>query len=144
MKVWAKGGLIGFVVVFIGLLIILLLTGHDDNGWKCTGVEGSEYCPFAKFIFAPIHISFILFFSWVGFIGGVVNIRIINKMIKEKGNDRRIHLKITQAIVLTLVIVFAVIGMLAFENWVNVMLYAVIFIIFVIFLGWIIEKKKYG
>ena len=144
MKLWAKGGLIGFIVVFIGLWILLLATGHDSGGWKCTTINGGEYCSFLHFVFSPIHIAFVLFFSWVGFLGGVIDANLINKMVRERGNDRKNPLRATQAILITFVIAFAVVGVLAFENWVAIMVYAIIFVLFILAVTWYIEKKKFS
>jgi len=145
MKSWAKAGAIGFIVVFIGLWIILLLTGSDEIGWKCSGFSNVVYCTFSQFIFSPLHIGFVLFFSWVGFFGGIINLRIIRKIInQERMASREKPLKITSSIVLSLIIVFAVIGLLAFENWVKIMIYAIIFGIFAVFISWLIGKKKFG
>jgi len=143
MKPWVKGGLIGFIVVLIGLWIVLFLVGQDDNGWKCTVVGGSKYCSVTEFFFAPLHWAFVLFFSWVGFFAGYVDVKIAKKIIKKRGNDKTIPLKIAFTVTLSLIIVFAIIGILAFENWVEVMIYAIIFTIFVIFISWLIGKYKY-
>jgi hypothetical protein len=143
MKLWAKGGLIGFVAVFVGLFLVLLLTGHDESGWRCLGLYGPTYCSFASFVFSPFHIAFLLFYSWVGFFAGIIDVRMINKKIREKANDPKLYLRITSIITMSLVIVFAVVGLLAFENWVEIMIYSIVFAFFVIFLSWVVEKIKY-
>jgi hypothetical protein len=143
MKFWAKGGLIGFITAFIGLWIILFILGHDSNGWKCVDLGGSSYCSFLAFISSFVRWGFVLFFSWVGFFGGVIDAKIIKKIIKKRGDERKIPLKITSTIMVTLVAVFAVIGLLAFNEWVTIMLYTIIFVLFVIFISWIIGKWKY-
>ena len=144
MKPWVKGGLIGFIAVFVGLILLLLITGHDPDGWKCTKISGAAYCTFFEFISSPIHWAFILFFSWVGFFGGAIDARLIRKIIEKNQNSKRIYLKITLAIMLTLVIVFGIVGLLAFDKWVEIMIYAVSFVIFVLFISWLIGRWKYG
>lgn len=143
MKAWAKAGLIGFIVVFVGLWALLFITGHDANGWKCSGLTATTYCDFITFLFSPIHLAFVLFFSWIGFIGGCINMKIINKIIRERGNESKIPLKITSTITLSLVIIFAIVGILVLENWVNVMIYAILFIVFALLISWIVGKWKY-
>jgi len=144
MKDWAKGGLIGFIVAFVGLWIILLIIGSDPNGWKCVYLSGADYCSFFEFASSMLHWGFILFFSWVGFFGGVIDVRIINKILSKKINSHLIPLKITSTITSTLVVVFAIIGMLVFPNWVEILIYAIIFFFFVVLLSWLVGKWKYG
>jgi hypothetical protein len=143
MKLWAKAGLIGFIAAFIGLWIILFILGHDASGWKCIGLDSSSYCSFSTFAFSFINWGFVLFFSWVGFFGGVIDARIIKKIIKKRGDERKIPLKITSTILLTLVSIFAAIGILVFDQWVIIMIYTIIFVLFIIFLSWLISKWKY-
>ena len=144
MKAWAKGALIGFFVVFVGLWILLFIAGHDQNGWKCTYITGKpSYCDFVNFIFAPTNIAFVLFFSWVGFFGGIIDVKIINKIIKQQSDYSKIPLKVTSTITLTLVIVFAIVGLLAFDKWAEVMVYAVVFTIFVMLISWLVGKWRY-
>jgi hypothetical protein len=146
MKPTIKGGLIGFIILFIGLWIFLLVTGHDQNGWKCVSVERPYYCEFLEFASSPVHWAFVLFFSWVGFAGGLIDVIMIKKTIeKSRGKERRLPLKITSIVVLTLVIVIGIIGILAFENWVETMIYVIVFAVFTMFVSWFIgRKKKYG
>lgn len=143
MKHWAKGGLIGFIVAFIGLWIILFSLGADPNGWKCVTLQGPTTCDFFGFLTSYIHWVFVLFFSWVGFFGGVIDARIISKILKKGAGDKRIYLKITSTILLTLVIVFCVIALLIFDQWVEIMIYTVVFVVFIIFLSWLVGKIKY-
>lgn len=144
MKDWAKGGVIGFGVVFVGLLILLLFIGHDSGGWKCYTVESLNYCNFIQFLFSPLHIGFILFFSWVGFFAGIIDTKLIKKIINEKNRKTNIYLKITLTIMLTLVFVFWFIGIIVFDNWIVVFIYSIIFTIFVLLVSWGIGKYKYG
>ncbi|MFH1326704.1 MAG: hypothetical protein ABIH59_01090 [archaeon] len=143
MDAWIKGGLIGFFVVLIGLWVVLFVIGHDEGGWKCTLVGGVKYCPLIQFLSSPLHWAFVLFFSWAGFFAGYADVKIARKIIKRRGNDKTIPLKITFTITLSLVIVFAIIGILAFENWIAIMVYAIVFAIFLLFLNWLIKKYKY-
>ncbi len=143
MKYWAKGGLIGFIITFVGLWIILFVAGSDPNGWKCITLDGPIACDFFTFISSILHWAFVLFFSWVGFFGGLIDSRIIKKIIKKNRNDKKLPLKITSTILLTLVIVFAIIGFLIFDEWVEIMVYTVIFVIFIMFISWIIGKIRY-
>lgn len=143
MKYWAKGGLIGFIVSFIALWILLIVLGVDPNGWKCVTLKGPIVCTAFSFFISYVHWAFVLFFSWVGFFGGVVDARIINKIMKKSGYDRKIPLKVTSTILLTLVIVFAIIALLIFDQWVEIMVYTVIFVIFIMIISWIIGKIKY-
>ena len=148
MRSWAKGGLIGFIVAFIGIWIILFITGTDQGGLKCVTLEGHNYCGFLTFIFSPLHIAFVIFFSWIGFLGGVIDSRIITKIIHRASisgsHATRMPLKITSTILITAILVFALIGLLAFENWGNTMVYAVIFTIAILLISWIVGKIKYG
>ncbi len=145
MKNWAKVGAIGFAAVFVGLLILLFIIGRDSEGWVCSTLDGPVYCSFIQFVSSPLHWAFILFFSWVGFAGGVIDLKVINKIIRNsKNGDKKIYLKITSTIMLTLVIVFGLIGILAFDNWVGIMVYAIIFTIFIMIVSWVVEKTKYG
>ncbi|MBI2044426.1 hypothetical protein HYT23_00045 [Candidatus Pacearchaeota archaeon] len=144
MKPWIKGGLIGFLVAFLGLWIILFAIGYEAGSWKCVTIQGKAPCALVKFIFSTYHIGFVLFFSWVGFFAGVINSRKIRRIIEKEQNKRLVPLKITSTIVMTAVVVFAVIGILAFNNWVEVMIYAIIFGFFVVLVSWYIGKKKYG
>lgn len=143
MKSWAKGGLIGFVATFIGLWIILLIIGNDDAGWKCMSLGGPSYCTFTTFLSSYVHWAFVLFFSWVGFFGGVIDARLINKIVFHARDERIIPLKITSTILITAIIVFAIIGLLAFDNWVQIMFYSAIFAAFIILLSWAVGKWKY-
>lgn len=143
MQNWVKGGLIGFIAVFVGLLILLFIVGHNEGGWICSTLQGTNFCSFFKFITSPLHWAFILFFSWVGFFAGIIDSKIIKKIVRSKDADKRVYLKITSTIMLTLVFVFGFIGVLAFENWVEIMVYAIIFTIFVMILSWVVEKIKY-
>ena len=144
MKTWAKAGLIGFVIAFIGLWIILFTVGHDSNGWKCQTLSGTDYCSFFKFLVTPMHWVFVLFFSWVGFFGGVIDSKIINKVIYSHGKEKLIPLRITSIILMTAIAVFALIGLLAFDNWSQIILYSVIFGVFVYALNKLIEWWKYS
>jgi len=144
MKLWAKAGLIGFIVAFVGLWAILFLNGHDENGWKCVTFNGLAYCNFLSFISSFAHWLFVLFFSWVGFLGGVIDSKIIQKIIKKGGNPKKLPLKITLTIMLSAVILFAIIGLLILDNWGEIMLYSVIFVIFIMFLSWIVGRYKFG
>ena len=143
MKSWVKGGLIGFIVAFVGLWIILFASGNDPEGWKCTTLGGAEFCTFTQFLFSPIHIVFVLVFSWIGFFGGVIDTRIIKKIVKGKGSPKVIPLKITSTVMLTLIIVFAIIGLLVFDNWVGILVDAIIFTIFILIVSWAVGKWKY-
>lgn len=143
MKPWAKGGLIGFIIAFVGLWIILFFIGHDANGWKCLGLSEKNYCEFSGFISSFAHWSFVLFFSWAGFLGGVIDVKIINKIMRKSGNEKTLSLKITSVIMSSIIVVFAIIGLLAFDQWGQIMLYAIIFFLFTIFISWLIGKIKY-
>lgn len=144
MKPTIKGALIGFIIIFVFLWIFLLATGHDKNGWKCVTIDKPHYCSFPEFISAPVHWAFVLFFSWVGFFAGAIDVILIRKEIREaKGKESRLPLKITSILVLSLVIVIGVIGTLAFENWVGTMIYIIIFVVFIMLVAWFIGKKKY-
>lgn len=143
MNGWAKGGFIGFVVAFVGLILLLFVVGYEDGSWNCSTLKGPATCGFFQFIISPLHWAFILFFSWIGFAGGVVDYRLIKKIIRKGGDARKIPLKITSVITLTLVIVFSIVGLIAFENWVTIMVYAVLFFIFVLFVSWAVGKWKY-
>ena len=144
MKPAIKWGVIGFVILFIGLWIFLLITGHDSEGWKCVSIGEPAYCSFLEFMSAPVHWAFVLFFSWVGFFAGAIDVIMINKTIKKSKEQKKLPLKIASILVLTLVIVIGVIGILAFDNWAGIMIYVVIFAIFVMIVSWFIGKKKYG
>jgi hypothetical protein len=145
MKDWVKGGIIGFLLVFVGLWIFLIVNGHEAEGWRCTGPDGLFYCDFAEFMSSLVHWIFVVFFSWVGFVGGAIDVIAINKAIKKsKGHEHKIPLRITFIIVLSIIIVLGVIGVLAFEDWVTTMIYSVIFGLFVVFISWYIEKKRYN
>lgn len=144
MKFWAKAGLIGFIVAFLGLWIALFLTGHDQYGWKCAYASGPDYCSFSKFIFAPLHWAFVLFLSWIGFFAGVIDARIINKIIEKHANDRTVYLRIAFTITLTLIILFGIVGIIAFPDGIEVFIYCIIFIFVAIIASRIIAKKKYG
>jgi len=145
MKDLVKGGLIGFILFFIGLWIFLFATGSDVNGWKCAAVSEPYYCTFSTFISSPIHWGFVIFFSLVGLIGGVIDIKIFKKTLYNlQMSKQRKYLKITSTMILTLVIVIGLVGILAFDNWVVTMIYVIIFAIFTIAAGWIIGKKRYG
>jgi len=143
MKLWAKAGLIGFITVFIGLWIILLFIGHDANGWKCLGLSGADYCKFTGFISSFAHWAFVLFFSWVGFFGGIIDSKIITKILKKNINEKTVSLKVTFVIMVSLIVVFAIIGFLAFDQWAEIMVYAIIFFFFTLFVSWAIGKIKY-
>jgi hypothetical protein len=143
MKVWAKAGLIGFITVFVGLWIILFLIGHDTNGWKCLGLSGADYCEFIGFISSFAHWAFVLFFSWVGFFGGIIDAKIINKILKKNINEKTVPLKVTFVIMVSLIVVFAIIGFLAFDQWAEIMVYAIVFFFFTLFISWAIGKIKY-
>jgi len=145
MKQWLKGGLIGLGLFFIGLWIFMLFTGHSDQGWKCSTLEGLSYCNFSQFISSLIHWGFVIFFSLVGFMGGAIDIVLFKKIIYNK--QLRLHekyLKISSTIVLTLIIVIGIVGILAFENWVKTMIIIIIFAIFTTAVSWFIGKKRYG
>ncbi|MEK6945902.1 MAG: hypothetical protein AABW63_03850 [Nanoarchaeota archaeon] len=144
MKASIKGGLIGFIVTFIGLWIILFVVGHDTGGWKCVSIEKTSYCNFFSFITNIFHVGFVLLFSWIGFFAGIMNVKMIQKIIDEnRGHQSIIPLKVTSTIMLTVVIVFGLIGVIAFDNWVNTMIYAIVFSIFVVFVTWAIARWKY-
>jgi len=145
MKPTIKWGVIGFVILFIGLWIFLLITGHDAEGWKCVSISEPFYCTFLEFMSAPVHWAFVLFFSWVGFLAGAIDVIMINKAFsKSRGKEKKLPLKIASILVLTLVIVIGVIGILAFDDWVSTMIYIIIFAIFVMLVSWFIGKRKYG
>ncbi len=144
MKAWAKGGLTGFIAVFLGLWILLFIIGHDQIGWKCISFGETNYCEFVNFISSPVHLVFVLFFSWVGFFAGIIDTRIINKITQGRENESKFPLKVASVITLTLVIVFGIVGLLILENWVTIMIYTIIFLLFVLFVSWIVGKWKYG
>lgn len=144
MKLWVKGGIIGFIIFFVGLWSFLLIGGHTDEGWKCTTLEEPKYCSFSEFIFSGIHWGFVIFFSILGLIGGAIDTNIFQKIIYSDTNKKKKPLQITSVIVLTLVIIIGIIGILAFENWVTNMVYVIIFGIFVMFISWFIGRMKYG
>lgn len=143
MKDWAKAGLIGFILGFVGLWIIMFFTGHDSGGWKCATISGPQYCEFLKFIFAPLHWGFVFLFSWIGFFGGVIDNRLINKILEKRGDERKIPLKVASIITSTIIVVFGLIGILAFEDWVKTMIYAIIFYLFANLVSWAIGKYRY-
>ncbi|MEK6917344.1 MAG: hypothetical protein AABW51_00160 [Nanoarchaeota archaeon] len=140
-----KGGLIGFIITFIGLWIILSVVGHDSGGLKCVvSIDKISYCSFFSFITNIFHVGFALLFSWIGFFAGIINVRRIQKIIDEnRGHQSIIPLKVTSTIMLTAVIVFGLIGVIAFDNWVNTMIYAIVFSIFVVFVTWAVARWKY-
>lgn len=147
MKDWLKGGIIGFVLVLIGLWVFLIILGRSDGGWECATIEtfsGSIGCGFSEFIFSPIHWGFVIFFSLVGFAGGVIDVKIINKLILEIQDPFRKLLKITTVILLTAIIVFGAIGILAFGNWVKTLVYTVILAVLILVISLIVEKVKYS
>ncbi len=143
MKESLKWGFMGFFIAFVGIWIILFITGHDDTGWKCSSIYGASYCSFFNFVFDPLHIAFTLFFSWIGFFGGIIDARLISKIISKKNWDKSLPLKITSIITLSLIAVFGFIGILAFENWVTILLYTITFTVFVFFISWVVGKIKY-
>ena len=131
-------------MTFIGLWIILFVVGHDAGGWKCVSIEKTAYCNFFSFITNIFHVGFVLLFSWIGFFAGIMNVRMIQKIIDEnRGHQSIIPLKVTSTIMLTVVIVFGLIGVIAFDNWVNTMIYAIVFSIFVVFVTWAVARWKY-
>ncbi len=144
MKAWAKGGLIGFVVAFIGLWAILFIIGYDAQGWKCITLTSADYCTFTNFISSFVHWGFVLFFSWVGFFAGVIDSRIIKKILRNKKNIKTMPLKITSVIMLSFIIVFSIICLLVFDDWITIIVYSIIFVLFVILISWAIGKIKYG
>lgn len=145
MREWFKGGLIGFLLFFIGLWAFLLVTGHDAEGWKCATASEAIYCTFSGFILSPVNWGFILFFSLIGFAGGAIDLIIFRKTIyNPKLSLEKKYLKITSTIVLTLIIVIGLVGVLAFENWVGTMVYIIIFAIFAEVVAWFIGRKRYG
>jgi hypothetical protein len=138
-----RGGLMGFIIAFIGLWIIIFVLGHDSGGWKCVGVEKAEYCSFFSFMTNMFHIGFVLLFSWIGFFAGIINVKRIQKIIDEnRGHQSIIPLKVTSTIMLTLVIMFGLIGIIAFDEWVNTMIYAIVFSIFVVVVTWFVARWK--
>ena len=145
MKNWLKGGLIGFILFFICLWAFMLLTGQEAEGWKCSTLQGPQFCSFSAFISSGIHWGFVIFFSLVGFGGGAIDIIIFKKTLyNPQIPHEKKYLKITSTIVLTLIIVIGLVGILAFENWAGTMIYVLIFAIFAMFVSWFIGKKKYG
>lgn len=140
-----KAGLIGFFVVFVGLLVFLLIKGHSESGWICQKTNNiAEYCTFSQFASLLTNWGFVFIFSFIGLFAGIIDYKKIKKIIENKQIDnRKKPLKITFLIVLSLVIVMGLIGLLAFENWIGTMIYVVVFSLFIIFMGWLIEKKKY-
>ncbi|HLC78630.1 MAG TPA: hypothetical protein VJH92_05900 [Candidatus Nanoarchaeia archaeon] len=145
MKNWLKGGLIGFILFFIGLWAFMLLTGHETEGWKCTTIEGAKYCSFGEFFSSGLHWGFVIFFSLIGFAGGAIDIVLFNRIIYNTNlKIQQKYLKIASTIVLTVIIVIGFVGILAFENWVKTMIYVIIFALFTLFLAWYIGKKRYG
>lgn len=143
MKAEIKGALIGFIVVFVGLWIVLLSTGSDAGQWGCASLDGTKPCDFLNFIVSPLHWAFVLFFSWVGFAGGYIDTKRIKKILEKRGESRNTPLKITSTIVISLVIIFAIVGLLAFENWVVILLYSIAFYFFVVLITWAVGKWKY-
>ena len=143
MKPWVKGGLVGFLTAFIGLWVILFVIGYDSGGFNCVTLKEKISCNPLEFFFSPYHMGFALFFSWVGFFAWVIDSKKIKKIIEKEQNKRLIPLKITSTVVLTAVIVFAVIGILAFENWVDIMIDAIVFGFFVILISWVIGRIRY-
>ena len=143
MKPLLKYGLIGFAVVFAGLLTVFLVTGHDAQGWKCTTLKGASYCSFFAFFFSLINLAYLIIFSFVGFIAGIIDYKIINKTTEKAGMEQQLPLKIASTITLTLVIVFGVIGLITFDEWIKVMVYLVVFALFVMLIAWVIGKKRY-
>lgn len=143
MKDSLKYALIGFGVVFVGLLIVFLFTGHDSQGWKCTTLKGASYCSFLAFFFSPINWAYLIIFSFVGFFGGLIDYRIIKKTTENAGMEHQLPLKIASTITLTIVIVFGIIGVITFDKWIQVMIYLVIFALFVMLVAWVIGKKRY-
>lgn len=145
MKSWVKGGLIGFVIFFVGLWIFLLATGHDPEGWRCASVGDAFYCSFSSFISSYVHWGFVIFFSFVGFVGGAVDSNIFRKIVYNPHLSQQMkYLKVTSTIVLTLIIVIGIVGVLAFENWIETMIYIILFAIFAEAVAWFIGKKRYG
>jgi drug/metabolite transporter (DMT)-like permease len=143
MKPSIKYGLIGFGIVFVGLLIVFLFTGHDSQGWKCTTLKGASYCSFFAFFFSLINWAYLIIFSMVGFAAGIIDYKIIKKTTEQGGMEKQLPLKIASTITLTIVIVFGIIGFLTFNKWVQVMIYVIIFALFVMLVAWVIGKKRY-
>lgn len=145
MKPKLKAGLVGFFIVFIGLLVFLLIKGHSEGGWICQKTDNvAEYCTFSQFASLLTNWGFVFIFSLIGFFAGIIDYKKITKIIENKQIDnRKKPLKITFLIVLSLVIVMGLIGLLAFENWIGTMIYIIVFSLFIIFMGWLIEKIKY-
>ncbi|MEK6925751.1 MAG: hypothetical protein AABW50_00580 [Nanoarchaeota archaeon] len=138
-----KGGLFGFLFIFVGLWIFLLLTGNSEKGWECTKLVVSTYCTFDEFFFSIVNWGFVLFFSVVSYFAGVIDIKIIQRIIKNnKLNYSQKALKITFTLILTLIVVIGIIGTLAFDNWVGVMIYVIIFSIFAMVVAWVVGKIK--
>ncbi len=145
MKQWLKGGLIGFALFFICLWLFMLLTGHEAAGWKCSTLQGPQYCAFSDFISSAINWGFVLFFSLLGFAGGAIDIVLFKKIIyNNQLKLQQKYLKITSTIVMTVIVVIGFVGILTFTNWVKTMVYIVVFALFTIFLSWFIGKKRYG
>ena len=145
MKNWLKGGLIGFILFFICLWAFMLLTGQEAEGWKCSTLQGPQFCSFSAFISSGIHWGFVIFFSLLGFVGGAIDIVLFKKIIyNSQLRLQQKYLKIASTIVMTVIIVIGLIGLLTFENWVKTMIYIIIFAIFTIFLSWYIGKRRYG
>jgi hypothetical protein len=140
-----KAGFIGFFIVFIGLWIFLLFKGHAEGGWICQKTNiNAEYCSFSQFISLLTNWGFVFVFSLIGFFAGIIDYQKIKKIIENKQIDnRKKPLKITFTIILSLVVVMGFIGILAFENWISTMIYVIVFSVFIIFVSWLIEKKKY-
>ncbi len=143
MKSWVKGGLAGFLATFVGLWIMLFIIGYGSGGWSCVTLNEKVPCNPLEFFFSPYHMGFVLFFSWVGFFAGVIDSKKIRRIIEQEQNKRLVPLKITSTVVLTAVIVFAIVGILALENWVDIMIDAIVFGFFVILVSWAIGRIKY-
>ena len=143
MKPLVKGGFVGFLVAFVGLWIMLFIIGYEAGGFQCIILKEKISCNPLEFFFSPYHMGFVLFFSWVGFFAGVIDSKKIGKIIEQEQNKRLVPLKITSTVVLTAVIVFAIIGILALEKWVDIMIDAIVFGFFVILVSWAVGRIKY-
>jgi len=143
MKPWVKGGLIGFIVGFVGLWIILFIIGSDAGGYKCMTFDGLGYCSIWQFIISPVNWGFVFLFSWIAFFGGVVDAKKIKKIIHKSKDDRLIPLKITSTIMLTVIVVFAAISWITMQNRIEVMIYTITFYGFTLLVSWLVGRYKY-
>ena len=79
----------------------------------------------------------------MGFAGGVIDVKIVNKLTMEIQDPFRKLLKVVTVILLTAILVFGAIGILAFSNWVKTLVYTIILAVLILVISLVVEKIKY-